>query len=267
MTRWDDIAETGSRERELLEQLQPEALPTHVALIMDGNGRWAKRRGLARIEGHRAGIKAVRRTIKLAGRLGLQVITLYAFSTENWKRPALEVRTLWGLLKEFIDSDLDSFVQQNLRMRTIGDTSRLDPSVRRYLKRAVQATEKCTGMLVQIALNYSGRHELTRMLKTAVTEARQGKLDVGVIDEDWINAHLDTAEAPDPDLLIRTSGEQRISNFLLWQLAYSELYFTPVLWPDFDEKNFLEALLAFQERERRFGGLLEDPAAPSESSA
>lgn len=258
MRNWDDIAEDGSPELELLRQLQPTALPSHVALIMDGNGRWAKRRNLPRIEGHRAGIQAVRRTIKLARQLGLKVVTLYAFSTENWKRPALEVRTLWTLLKEFIDSDLDSFVKQNLRMRTIGDTSRLDSSVRHYLKRASNATAKCTGMLVQIALNYSGRHELMRILKTAVNQAREGTLSAREMDEAWINDHLDTAGTPDPDLLIRTSGEQRISNFLLWQLAYSELYFTPVLWPDFDRVHFLEAILAYQARERRFGGLAEE---------
>ena len=267
MTEWDEIAEKGSPERELLEKLQPEAIPAHVALIMDGNGRWAQRRDLPRFEGHRAGIEAVRRTIKLAAQLGLEVVTLYAFSTENWKRPALEVRTLWDLLKDFIESDLNSFVSQNLRMRTIGDTSRLDSSVRRYLKRASRATEKCTGMLVQIALNYSGRHELTRMLKTAVREAREGRLKPAEAEEAWINAHLDTAGAPDPDLLIRTSGEQRISNFLLWQLAYSEIYFTPVLWPDFDRKAFLEALLAYQQRERRFGGIGEDAALSSGNSS
>jgi len=239
----------------ILDQLHPEALPVHVAVIMDGNGRWAQRRGMARVEGHRAGLEAVRRSIRIAARLGIRVMTLYAFSTENWKRPALEVRTLWGLLKEFIASDLDSFISQNLRMRTIGDTSRLDASVRRYLRRASRATADCTGMLVQIALNYSGRHELTRLLRGAVTEAAAGKLRAEEISEEWIGAHLDTAGSPDPDLLIRTSGEQRISNFLLWQLAYSEIYFTPVLWPDFDRKNFLEALLAYQQRERRFGGL------------
>lgn len=255
MTLWKDIAEPGTPEHELLKRLRPEALPPHVALIMDGNGRWAQARGLPRVEGHRAGIAAVRRTIEIAAKLGLQYITLYAFSTENWKRPVLEVKTLWGLLKEFIDSDLDSMIQQNLRLRTIGDNSRLDGSVRRHLRRATRATAGCTGLLVQIALNYSGRHELTRIVQGAVAEAAAGSLVKKSIDEAWINSHLDTAGTPDPDLLIRTSGEQRISNFLLWQLAYSEIYFTPVLWPDFSAAAFLEALLSYQQRERRFGGL------------
>jgi undecaprenyl diphosphate synthase len=251
----DTIAEEGTPERALLERIQPASLPQHVAIIMDGNGRWARSRGLPRNEGHRAGIRAVRQTVETAARLQIPVVTLYAFSTENWKRPAFEIKNLWGLLKNFIDTELETFTKNNLRMRTLGDLSRLDLPVRRRIEKARKATENCTGTLVQIALNYSGRHELTRLIRGAVGQAARGELAPENIDEQWVTDNLDTGGAPDPDFLIRTSGEQRISNFLLWQIAYSEIYFSQALWPDFDTAEFLTALLAFQERERRFGGL------------
>ena len=253
----DGIARPGTPERQILDEIRPEGLPRHVAIIMDGNGRWAKARNLPRVQGHRAGALAVRTTLETAARLGIEVITLYAFSTENWKRPKLEVRALWALLKEFIDSQLDTFKKNNLRFQTIGDLERLDPSVRKYLDRARHVTRDCTGTLVQIALNYSGRHELTRVIRAAVADAAQGHLEPETIDEAWITKHLDTAGRPDPDLLIRTSGEQRISNFLLWQIAYSEIYFTEVLWPDFGNTEFLEAIRVYQQRDRRFGGLTD----------
>lgn len=251
----DTIAARNTPERELLEQIRVEAMPCHVAIIMDGNGRWARARGLPRNEGHRAGIRAVRATVETAARLEIPVVTLYAFSTENWKRPALEIKGLWGLLKTFVDSELNTFKKNNLRLRTLGDLSRLDLPVRRKIDQAKKATADCTGTLVQVALNYSGRHELTRLVHAAVEQAAAGQLHAKDIDEQWIGDHLDTRGTPDPDFLIRTSGEQRISNFLLWQIAYSEIYFSPALWPDFDTGEFLRAILAFQGRERRFGGL------------
>lgn len=239
----------------VLPDVHPTRIPRHIAIIMDGNGRWARARSLRRVEGHRAGIRAVRETVETAARLGVEVVSLYAFSTENWKRPRAEILTLMGLLKEYVDLELDTFVSNNLRFRPIGRIDQLDSSVRRALGRVVDATADCTGPLVQIALNYSGRQELTDLLRSAVGEAVSGRLTVEAIDEHWIDLHLSTRGVPDPDLLIRTSGEQRISNFLLWQLAYAEIYFSPVLWPDFNSLELLTAIREFQSRERRFGGL------------
>lgn len=255
MAALDDIAAPGTPERELLDRIDLDRLPRHVAIIMDGNGRWATARRLPRVEGHRAGIRAVRETIETAARLDIPVLTLYAFSTENWKRPRHEVLTLMGLLKEYIKLELKTFLKHDLRFRPIGRIDHLEPSVQRELERAVEETSSCRGPLIQIALNYSGRQELTDALRVAVREASEGRLNPDDIDEDWIEDHLTTHGQPDPDLLIRTSGEQRISNFLLWQLAYSEIYFAQVLWPDFNREEFLKALLAYQQRERRFGGL------------
>jgi undecaprenyl diphosphate synthase len=251
----DEIAAVGTTERELLEQLDPDALPRHIAIIMDGNGRWARARKLPRVEGHRAGIRAVRETIETAARMHIQVLTLYAFSTENWKRPRHEVVTLMALLKEYIDCELENFRSQNLRLHPIGRIDQLDPTVQRALQRAVETTAACTGLVVQIALNYSGRQELTDLVRSVAASAASGALDPDSINEQWVQQHLQTRELPDPDLMIRTSGEQRISNFLLWQLAYSEIYFSPVLWPDFDRAELFRALLSYQRRERRFGGL------------
>jgi len=251
----DKIAAPGTRERELLEQLDPEAMPRHVAIIMDGNGRWAVSRHLPRVEGHRAGIKAVRETIETIARLEIEIVTLYAFSTENWKRPRHEVTTLMNLLKEYIDRELETFRSHNLRLLPIGRIDQLNRSVQKALSHAVDTTADCTGSIVQIALNYSGRQELTDVVRSAASATSTGKLDLQAIDETWVEAHLQTRGLPDPDLLIRTSGEQRISNFLLWQLAYSEIYFSPVLWPDFSAAELFTALLSYQSRERRFGGL------------
>lgn len=254
----DEIAEPGTREREILERIDPDRMPRHVAIIMDGNGRWAKARSLPRVEGHRAGIRAVRETVETAARLGFEVITLYAFSTENWKRPRHEVLTLMGLLKEYIKRELKNLRANNLRFRPIGRIDQFDKSVQRELQRAVDGTADCTGTLVQIALNYSGRQELTDVIRAGVTEGINGTLRPDGVDEEWINDHLTTSGCPDPDLLIRTSGEQRISNFLLWQVAYAEIYFCPVLWPDFTTVDLLSAVLEYQQRERRFGGLAPD---------
>ncbi len=251
----DQIAAPGSPERETLDQIDPGRLPRHVAIIMDGNGRWARARGLPRVEGHRAGIRAVRQSVETAARLDLDVLTLYAFSTENWKRPRAEVKTLMALLKEYLRRELNSFLKNNLRFRPIGCLDQLSPSVRRELDRGVEKTAACTGPVIQIALSYSGRQELTDMVRQAVELSAAGQLSSAAIDEAWVADHLTTAGCPDPDLLIRTSGEQRISNFLLWQLAYAEIFFSPVLWPDFDLHELLRAVLDFQKRERRFGGL------------
>jgi undecaprenyl diphosphate synthase len=262
----DAIAAPGTAERALLDRIRGETLPHHVAIIMDGNGRWARARGLPRIEGHRAGIRAVRTTVETAARLAIPVVTLYAFSTENWKRPAVEIKSLWGLLKTFVDNELDTLKKNNIRLRTLGDLERLEPPVRRRIDRAKAELEGCTGPLVQIALNYSGRQELVGLVRNAVADASRGTLEPGQVDEQWVADHLETAGTPDPDLLIRTSGEQRISNFLLWQIAYSEIYFSPALWPDFGVAEFLQAILAFQGRERRFGGLTPGSDAPTSAS-
>ncbi|MBI4915985.1 MAG: isoprenyl transferase [Acidobacteria bacterium] len=253
----DRLAPVGSPERAMLEQLPPERLPRHVAIIMDGNGRWARGRGLPRVEGHRAGIRAVRESVEAAARLELDTLTLFAFSTENWKRPRWEVRTLMTLLKEYLNRELRTLVDNNVRFRPIGRIAELEVEVQEGLDKAVEATRANTGLLFQIALNYSGRAELTDTLVAAVRLARDGALAPESISEDWVTDHLTTAGVADPDLLIRTSGELRISNFLLWQLAYAELYFTPVLWPDFTTRDLLQAVADFARRERRFGGVLE----------
>jgi len=258
MRHLDEIVEPGAPERAVLDRIDLDRLPRHVAIIMDGNGRWAKGRHLPRVEGHRAGIQSVRETVEISARLGVETLTLYAFSTENWKRPRYEVVTLMALLKEYLRKELHTFLDNNLRFRTIGRTDQLDASVRKELDHALKATSRCTGPLVQIALNYSGRQELKDLVRGAVDQASRGELAPEAIDEEWISKHLDTGGVPDPDLLIRTSGERRISNFLLWQLAYTEIYFTSVLWPDFRKIHFLEAVLDYQRRERRFGGLSPD---------
>lgn len=255
MNNLEEIANPGTPEHEILERIDPDRLPRHVAIIMDGNGRWARARHLPRVEGHRAGIRAVRETVEIAARLGLEVITLYAFSTENWKRPRHEVLTLMTLLKEYINRELKTLLSNNLRFRPIGRIDEFDPSVQKELQRAVDATAECTGMLVQIALNYSGRQELTDVVRLAVRESAAGTITEDAIDDTWIESRLATTGTSDPDLLIRTSGEQRISNFLLWQIAYTEIYFCPVLWPDFTNADLLSAIANYQQRERRFGGL------------
>ncbi len=263
MRSWDTVAPQGSPERRVLEQLDPGKMPSHLAVIMDGNGRWARARHLPRVEGHRAGIRAVQSTLETTARLAIPFLTLYAFSTENWKRPRAEVQTLMALLKDYIDRELDRFVDNNLRLRTLGRTDRLEPAVRRRIEHAIEATAHCSGTTVQIALNYSGRQELVGVAQAAAREALSGRLDPEALDEAWLAARLDTAPGPDPDLLIRTSGEQRVSNFLLWQIAYAEIYFSPVLWPDFGPLELLTALVDYQRRERRFGGLADEDGSPA----
>ena len=252
----DAIARVGTPERATLDLIDPERLPRHIAIIMDGNGRWARKRNLPRVEGHRAGIRAVRETLETSARLGLEALTLYAFSTENWKRPRFEVLTLMGLLKEYLRKERATLNEHNLRFRPIGRLQDLDTTVRGELERAVDATRENTGTLFQIALNYSGRLEITEAARALARAAQRGEIETTEIDDSAIERHLYTSGVPDPDLMIRTSGEQRISNFLLWQAAYAEILFCDVLWPDFTTGDLLAAIVDFQRRERRYGGLL-----------
>ena len=253
----DRLAAPGTPEREILDRLAHESLPRHIAIIMDGNGRWARQRGLPRVEGHRAAIRAVRDTLEAAVRLELEALTLYAFSTENWKRPRWEVRTLMALLKEYLAKELRTMVENNVRFRPIGRLGELEPEIQDGLRNAVEATSSNTGLVFQIALNYSGRTELVDLVHSAALAGRDRSLDPESIDEVWVGEHLLTAGVPDPDLLIRTSGELRISNFLLWQIAYAELHFTSVLWPDFTTRDLLLAVADYVRRERRYGGVVE----------
>lgn len=237
----------------LLQQINFERLPAHVAIIMDGNGRWASRRNLPRVAGHRAGAESVRACVETAARLNISCLTLYAFSTENWKRPKLEVQALMTLLKEFLRKEIRTLQDNNIRFQTIGREEDLDSSVRREIEMARRDTENNTGTLLSVALNYSGRADIVDAFKRLVAEAVQiGKEPSQIVEAD-LEKYLYTSGLPDPDLLIRTSGEMRVSNFLLWQIAYSELYVTETLWPDFRRADFFEAIIEFQKRERRYG--------------
>jgi undecaprenyl diphosphate synthase len=249
------LVEPGSIEHALLEKIDIRNLPRHVAVIMDGNGRWARSRNLPRVEGHRAGIASVRETVETAARLELPVITLYAFSVENWKRPRYEVATLMMLLKEYIRKEFSTLMENDIRFVPIGRISGLDPSVQRELRWAEEQTAGNNGLRFQIALNYGGRAEIIDTVKRILTLLREKGLDECAIDEDLFASHLYTGGVDDPDLLIRTSGELRVSNFLLWQIAYSEIHVTKVLWPDFRKRHLFEAIIDFQQRERRYGGL------------
>ncbi|RMG44814.1 MAG: isoprenyl transferase [Acidobacteria bacterium] len=250
-------------ERKLLEAIDKERLPRHVAVIMDGNGRWARRRGMPRIAGHRAGIAAVRAVVEASAELGIEVLTLYAFSRENWKRPKREVDTLFRLLREYLDKELPAIKRHGIRFRPIGRLRELPEPVQRDLERARRETEGGDGMWFLIALSYSGRADIVDAARALAAECRAGRLDPEAIDEETIAGRLSTAGLPDPDLLIRTSGEQRISNFLLWQVAYAELYVTPTLWPDFRRRHLYEAIIDYQRRERRFGGVPAPDDGPS----
>lgn len=235
------------------DMLDRDKLPKHIAIIMDGNGRWAKLRGLPRIMGHRAGIKAAKETIKSCREIGIGYLTLYAFSAENWKRPKEEVETLMGFLNEYIDKELDSFVKNDTKLNIIGRISGLPDYVQPKLKQAIERTKNCASMTLNVALNYSGRNEIVDAAKKFASLVDSGSRAVNDLDEKLFSDLLYTKGQPDPDLLIRTSGEMRISNFLLWQIAYSELYITPKLWPDFGKKDIEEAIVEYQNRERRFG--------------
>jgi undecaprenyl diphosphate synthase len=250
-----EIVPAGTSEEDLLRAIDWKRLPRHVAIIMDGNGRWAQLRQKHRVEGHRAGIQAVRDTVETAARLGLEVLTLYAFSIENWKRPRSEVATLMGLLKHYLRSELDTLLSNNIRFRVVGRRDELEPDVRGELGRAEERTVSNTGLQFNIALNYGGRAEIVDAVKRLVAEVQARGTSPDALDEADIARHLYTAGQPDPDLLIRTSGELRVSNFLLWQIAYSEIWVTDVLWPDFRRKHLLQAILDYQKRERRYGGI------------
>ena len=252
------LAEPGSIEESLLNRVDFERLPNHVAVIMDGNGRWAKMRNLPRVDGHRAGIDAVRDIVEAAARLQIGVVTLYAFSVETWKRPRYEVSTLMMLLKEYLRKELKTLQDNNIRFVPIGRIEGLDPSVQRELRAAEEATAPNTGLRFQIALNYGGRAEIVDTVNRIVGILREKGVPDFVVDEDFFSNHLYTARVAAPDLLIRTSGEMRVSHFLLWQIAYSEIHVTKVLWPDFRRRHLFEAILDFQSRERRFGGVLDE---------
>lgn len=238
-----------------LTELDLSKLPVHVAVIMDGNGRWAKRRMLPRVAGHRAGMYKVKTIIRMSSDIGIKYLTLYAFSTENWKRPKEEVGALMGLLIEFLQKELDEMHERGVVFRTIGDTSRLPQAVIEVLENAKQKTKDNTGLVLNVALNYGSRTEIETAVRCIASEVKNGSLAVENITEQIISDHLETAGQPDPDFMIRTSGEQRLSNYLLYQLAYAEFYFTPVFWPDFDEREYEIALLEYQNRQRRYGGL------------
>jgi undecaprenyl diphosphate synthase len=246
----------GHPDETLAHQIDMDRLPVHVAVIMDGNGRWASQRHLPRVEGHRAGTDAVRDTVETAARLGINVLTLYAFSVENWKRPAAEVNTLMRLLKRYLRSELTTLMQHDIRFQVIGRADELAPDIREELGDAVARTAGNRGMLFNIALNYGGRAEIV----DAVRRALRSGITPGDLDEDAFAGFLYTAGQPDPDLLIRTSGEMRVSNFLLWQIAYAEIYVTETLWPDFRRRHLLEAIVAYQKRERRYGGISARPS-------
>ena len=251
-----DVVPPGSDEAQLVRALNPDRLPAHVAIIMDGNGRWAAQRHLPRVEGHRAGIDAVRDTVETGARLGLHVLTLYAFSIENWKRPASEVSTLMMLLKRYLRLELKTLLKNNIRFNVIGRPGNLARDIREELDAAAERTAANSGMLFNIALNYGGRAEIVDAARRAIREG----VDPDALDEQQFGNLLYTAGQPDPDLLIRTSGEMRVSKFLLWQIAYSEIWVTDTLWPDFRRRHLLEAIIDFQKRDRRYGGITE-PAA------
>ncbi|HVF47786.1 MAG TPA: isoprenyl transferase [Pyrinomonadaceae bacterium] len=255
------IIKPASSEAKLLAAIDPGRLPRHVAVIMDGNGRWAKLRGKPRIFGHRAGAESVRAIIDTSTRLGIKAVTLYAFSTENWKRPRTEIKGLMSMLKRYIRSDLKEVHEHNIRFQAIGRIDGLSDDVQKEIARAMDVTGANTGMVMSVALNYGGRAEIVDACRLAVAEKLAGDAPPTGINEDDISRHLYTSELPEVDLMIRTSGEFRISNFLLWQLAYSEIYVTPTLFPDFRRLEVLEAILEYQRRDRRFGGVAAEAAA------
>jgi undecaprenyl diphosphate synthase len=251
-----EALQPGEKDWDLAQALDPARLPAHIAIIMDGNGRWAGRRLLPRVAGHKAGIGPVRSTVETCARLGVKALTLYAFSVENWKRPRAEVETLWRLLRYYLKQELPDLQKNDIRLQAIGRLDALPPQVRRELDSAVEATSANRGLLVNLAINYGGRAEIVDAVNSILEMARiEGSLETLKMDEDLIATSLYTAACPDPDLLIRTSGEMRISNFLLWQIAYAELYVTETLWPDFTRTDLLRAVLEYQKRDRRYGGL------------
>jgi undecaprenyl diphosphate synthase len=242
----DQLSEVG---------LIPERLPRHIAIIMDGNGRWAQNRGLPRIEGHRRGVESVRSVVEESARLGIEQLTLYCFSSENWKRPRLELNLLMSLLRTFVISERNEIMRQNIQFTTIGRTDRLESAILREVNKTIELSQNNLGMRLCLALDYGARDEIVEATKLIVRKIQAGEIHPDEIDENTIASHLYTAGMPDPDLVIRTAGEMRISNFLLWQISYAELWVTSTLWPDFRQQELLNALRDFGARERRFGGL------------
>jgi undecaprenyl diphosphate synthase len=232
------------------------AVPRHVAIIMDGNGRWAAARGMPRSEGHRRGVEALRRTVRAAGDLGIGILTIFSFSAENWTRPPAEVRELMGLLRRFIRNDLAELHKNGVHVRVIGERNDLAPDIRRLLEEAEDLTRDNDKLMLVVAFNYGGRQEIARAAQRLAVEVAEGRMPAEAVTPEALAAHLDAPEMPDPDLIIRTSGEQRLSNFLLWQAAYSELVFVPTYWPDFDRSTLEGAIAEYRRRERRFGGLI-----------
>ena len=263
MTTLHDKVPAGldRKEAELYRRLDPQRLPRHIAIIMDGNGRWAKRRHMPRVAGHRAGVAAVRSTVETAARIHIPALTLYAFSEENWKkRPTSEVGFLMGLLSRYLKAEVPTLNKNNIRLEYIGRQHELPADVQERMEWAREATSRNTGMVLTLALNYSARSELVDAFQSIVdAAARNGGVDHVRIDEDTVSRHLYTRHLPDPDLVVRTSGEMRLSNFLLWQLAYAEIYVTATLWPDFRGIHLLEGIAEYQKRERRYGGLNHAP--------
>ncbi|MFC2079884.1 isoprenyl transferase [Bacteroidota bacterium] len=243
---------------DLKEQISKDNIPCHVAIIMDGNGRWAQSRGNRRVFGHQNGVESVRQAVESAAELGVEYLTLYAFSTDNWERPRSEVDALMGLMVKAVQSETENLHKNSVRLTAIGELNDLPDNVRKQLQSSIDYTSENTGLTLVLAISYSGKWEITNALKSIVNDVQKGLIDPENIDSSLIETYLNTSNIPDPELLIRTSGEKRISNFMLWQLAYTELYFSPVLWPDFRKKDMYEAVIDFQRRDRRFGKL-KDP--------
>ena len=248
-----NVDKRQKREEELFRELKEGTLPEHVAIIMDGNGRWAKKRGLPRLAGHRAGINALKKIVACAQELGIKVLTLYAFSTENWKRPKWEVEFIMRLPEEYLQKELGFLIEKNIVIKTLGDLDGIPRLTQKAIRKAVMATKENTGMILNFAFNYGGRAEIISAVKKISQEVLEGRLQWDEITEEIFSKHLYTGSIPDPDLLIRPSGELRISNFLLWQLAYTELWFTRVMWPDFNENYFLKAIKDYQKRKEDSG--------------
>ena len=266
-----ELLAPGDKDRELALTLDPERIPAHIAIIMDGNGRWAKRRGLPRVAGHKVGVSTVRTTVEDCANLGVKALTLYAFSAENWKRPRTEIEVLWRLLRFYLRHELEDLQRNNIRLQSSGRVEALPERVYEELRAVERATARNQGMRLNLAINYSARAEMVDAVNTILDEARiAGRLDSLVVNEKMISQRLYTADLPEPDLLIRTSGEMRVSNFLLWQAAYSELYFSDKLWPEFDEASLDMAIAAYVQRERRYGktsGQLPSVAAKTHQAA
>ncbi len=239
----------------LFYDINLDKVPAHIAIIMDGNGRWAKSRFMPRTYGHKVGVETIRKVVKECSRLGVKYLTLYAFSTENWKRPKDEVSALMGLLVKYLRNELEELHKNNVKILTIGDISKLPEACIEELALAKEKTKDNTGLVMSLALNYGGRNDLVNAVKNISQDLVDGKISLDDICDILISSHLSTNESPDPDLVVRTSGEQRLSNFLLWELAYSEFYFTDIHWPDFDEKELQKAIFAYQSRDRRFGAI------------